>query len=109
MHFEQVLEGGDGIVTQMLVIDGVVLQGLDERKQVVGFGDKDAAVVEEFEDAIDDFMDVFDMGENIGRGEHAGFALRGQGGFHGGAIEEGNEGVDAAFLGELAGVGGLDA
>ena len=41
----------------------------------MGFGDEDAVLVEQFENAIHDFVDVLDVGEDVGGGDRARFAL----------------------------------
>src|SRR5438105_12462047 len=53
----------------MLVIDSIVLKGLNQRQQVVGFGNKDSIRLEQRKDAFNDVMNVFDMSKDIGCGK----------------------------------------
>ena len=46
----------------MLVIDCVVLERFDQGEQVVGLGDEDALLVQEFENAIHDLVNILDVG-----------------------------------------------
>ena len=68
-RFEQVGEAGEGIVAEVLVIDGVVLDRVQERHQVVGFRDEHAVVGDQRQDAVDYVVDVLDVGEAVGGGD----------------------------------------
>ena len=59
------------IVAQMLVIDGVVLQRVEQRNEIVRFRDEHAVVLQHLDDAVDDGVHVLDMGETIGGGDDA--------------------------------------
>ena len=75
VHVEQVDEAADGIVPQMLVIDGVVLQIIEQADQVMRFRDEHAVGRKHFHDAFDDRVDVLDMRETIRGGDHLGGAV----------------------------------
>src|SRR5690349_6691531 len=78
-------------------------------EEIVRFGNKNYVIVMEFDDAVHNFMDVFHVSENVCGGEHARFALTGEGGFDSGAVEERNLGVDSSIQGKLAGICGFNA
>ena len=65
-------EAADRVVAQVLVIDGVVLQRVEQPDQVVRFRDEHAVGREHLEDAFDDRVHVLDMREAIGRGDDLG-------------------------------------
>ena len=91
------------------MIDGVVLQPIQQTDEVVRFGYEHAVGTDEIENAFDDRMHVLDMREAIRGRHHAraavlaldlGCHLRG---------EVACEGGDAAAVGDLADLGRLDA
>ena len=93
----------------MLVVDGVVLQRLDQRQQVVRLRDEDPIVVQHRQDRFDDLVDVLDVREHVGRRDDLRAPvllddLRG-----GLRPEERVDGRDAALHRDLEGVGRLDA
>ncbi len=53
----------------MLVIDRVVLKRVEQRDQIVRFGNEDATRFEQLDDAVDDGMHVLHMCEAVG-GRH---------------------------------------
>src|ERR1700730_13092025 len=88
MHLEQMLQRGHRVITQLLVIDGVVLQSFNQRQEVMGFRNENAVPRKQIVDAIDDFMNVFDMSKDVRGGNDLGFAVFGRSFFNRGAIEE---------------------
>ena len=71
VHFQQVLEACQRIVAQVLVIDGVVLQRVEQADEVMRFGDEHAVGSQHLDDAVDDRVHVLDMGEAVGGGDDA--------------------------------------
>ena len=47
VHIKQILEARQRVVAQMLMIDRVVLESLDQRQQVMRFGDENAVLFEQ--------------------------------------------------------------
>ena len=72
VHLQKVLEAGQRIVAQVLMVDRVVLQRVEQADEIMRFGDEYAAVLEHLDDAVDDRVHVLDMGEAICGGDHAG-------------------------------------
>ena len=109
VHPEQMGEAADGIMAQMLVINGVVLQIVEQPDQVVRFRNEHAVGCEHFQDALDDGVYVLDMGKAIRRGDHlrgAVFLLHLASHF---LREVALDGRDAALIGDLGHVGRFDA
>src|SRR4029078_7313357 len=75
VHAKEVDEAADGVVSQMLVIDRVVLQIIKQADQVMRFRDEHAVGRKHFHNALDDRMDVLDMREAIRGGDHLGGAM----------------------------------
>jgi hypothetical protein len=109
MHGKQVSEAPHGIVAQMLVIDGVILQVVEQSDQIVRFRDEHAIGCEHFHNALYDRMHILDVRKTIGGRHHFGGAaffpylasdLLGEI-----ALDRG----DATFVGDLGDVGRLDA
>src|SRR5450755_434275 len=72
VHLEKMLEARRRIITQVLVIDRVVLQGVEEADQVMRLRDKHAIRFQHFDNTINDGMDVLNMCEAIGGRDNAG-------------------------------------
>ena len=73
------------------------------------FGNKDAIIREQRQKRFDNRVNIFDMRENIRRGDNLRAAGLCDDLIDSGAVHEGDQRGDAAFDGELAGVGRLDA
>jgi hypothetical protein len=43
VHLKKIFQAGYRIVAQMLMVDGVVLQAIEQRHQIMRLGDEDAA------------------------------------------------------------------
>src|SRR5262245_64838732 len=109
MHPEKVCEARERVVTQVLVIDRVVLQPFQQADEVVRLGDEHAVRAKEIENGLDDRMHVLDMREAIRRRDDAcgavlapdlGRGLRGEVALQGG---------NAAAVSDLADLGRFDA
>ena len=72
-------------------------------------GDEDAVVLQHLDDAVDDRVHVLDMGETIGRRDHAGRAVLALDLARHLGAEIALERRDAALIGDVADVGRLDA
>ena len=109
VHLQQMLETADGIVTQVLVINGVVLQPVEQPNQVVRLGDEHAVGRKHLQNAIDDGMHVLDMGKAIGGGDDLGGAMLGLDLLRHLLAEIALDGRDAAVIGDFGHIGRLDA
>src|SRR5580704_13784048 len=98
MRAKEVLKATDGVVTKVLVVDGVVLQRLYETKKVVGLCNKDTRFVEEQQNAFDDVVNVFDVGEDIGCRDDLGPSVLATSLFCDVATEESDRRRDAPFI-----------
>src|SRR5690242_2398139 len=91
------------------MINGVVLQRLHQREEIMGFRNKNPVVVQKRENAFDNLMNVFNMGKDVGGGHKRRASRRGHDFLYRIGIEEGNERRHSAFDGEPPGIGGLNA
>jgi hypothetical protein len=91
------------------MIDGVVLQPIQQTNEVVRFGYEHALGTDEIENAFDDGMHVLDMREAIRRRHHARAAVLALDLGRHRRSEVAHEGWDAAAIGDLADLGRLDA
>ena len=66
VHLQQVLQAVQRVVAEVLVVDGVVLQRLEQGDQVVRLRDEDAVVIQEMKDAVEDVVDVLHVREDVG-------------------------------------------
>ena len=57
------------------MVDGVVLERFQERKEVVRFANEDAIVVKQRKHAIDNVVNILDVREDISGGDDLGFPL----------------------------------
>src|SRR5215470_12814399 len=109
VHLQEVGEAVERVVPQVLMIDGVVLQPIQQTDEVVRFGYEHAVGTDEIENAFDDRMHILDMRKAIRRRHHARAAVLALdlGGHRRGEVA--HEGWDAAAVGDLADLGRLDA
>ena len=71
VHLQKVSKAGEGIIAQMLVIDGVVLQALHQPDQIMRLGNEHAVRGEQIEDAFHDCVHILDMGKAVRGRDHA--------------------------------------
>ena len=109
VHFEQMLDARQRVVAQMLVIDGVVLQRVEQADEVMQLGNERAAGLEHIDNAVDDRVHVLDMGKAVRRGDDAGRPVLAPDLACDGGAEITLDGRDAALVGDVADVGRLDA
>ena len=109
MAAQQMIERAEMIVAQMLVIDGVVLHGLDQRQQVMGFRDEDAVVGEQVRYGVDHGVRLGDVSEHVGGRDDARLAVFFEHLARGVAREVGRQRVDALLTRDRACLRRLDA
>src|SRR5437868_3104918 len=68
MHIQQILKTGQGVIAKVFVINSVVLQSLHQRHKVVRFGNEDSVIPQQFQNRLDDLMNIFNMREDVGCG-----------------------------------------
>src|SRR5262249_19690639 len=64
-------DAGERIITQMLVVDRVVLQPVQKRNEVMRFGNEDAILCQKVDDAVEDRMHILHMRKAICCGDYA--------------------------------------
>ena len=99
-----------GIVPEMLVVDGVVLQRPDQVQQVVGLGDEDPGFVQDVQNPGYDLVDFGHVREDVGCGHKAGgavFAVQPSGAVS--SEKKSLEAVDTPFVCKPGPVRGVDA
>jgi hypothetical protein len=67
MHVQKIGEAVERVIAQVLMVDGVVLQPVEQTDEIVRLRDEHAVRADEIENALDDRMNVLDMGEAVRR------------------------------------------
>src|SRR5262249_11629263 len=75
VHLQQVLEAGQRVVPKMLMIDRVVLRGLEQGQQIVRFADEHSIFPEQRNDTGHDLVNFFDMCNHVGSSNDACLAI----------------------------------
>ena len=109
VHLEQMLDARQRVIAQMLMIDGIVLKGVEKADEVVQFGNERTAGRQHIDDAVDDRVHVLDVGEAVRGSDDAGRPMLAPDLACDGGAEITLDGRDAALAGDVADVGRLDA
>jgi hypothetical protein len=97
------------IITQMLVIDGVVLQRFDERQKIVVFRYENAILANKRHDAVNHGVNVRDVGKDIGGSDDFGWTEVILGLSRAFKPEKTHPGADAARIGVIGRARRFDA
>jgi hypothetical protein len=68
--FEQLVEAVRVVEPQMLVVDGVPLAAIHDRREIMVLGDQHTVIGEQHVDAAHHVTDVLDVREHVARGDH---------------------------------------
>src|SRR4051812_31633884 len=58
-----------GVVSEMLVINGIVLKSLNQRTKIMILGNKNSFFIHHLQNSIDDRMNLIDMSKNVCRSD----------------------------------------
>ena len=65
VHAKKMGESGKRVISQVFVVDRVVLKRIDQGNQVMIFRNENTVIDEQGQDSFYDIVDVFDMGKTI--------------------------------------------
>src|ERR1700674_515162 len=109
VHGQKMFQAGECVVAKVLVVNGVVLKSFEQSQEIVGLGNKDPIVAKELQNGVHNFVNIFDVRENIGCSDDFRLAMLRDCPSSRSAIEERDVGCDTPSICQGSRVSGFDS